>query len=170
MKTHYRKVFKSDHLGSADLEEMQEEGKDLYFTITHVKQEWGKMVAGKMGNFNIAYFKEDIKPLVINSINSKKLVSFTGSKYVEDWKNVRVELYVNDNVRFGKETVSGVRIKNTQPKAATKKVEKLPINGKRFEAALKAVEAGTHTADQIKKGYALTKEQIAQLDKIKTNG
>jgi len=31
--THYRKVFKSDHLGSADLEEMIEDGKSLILTI-----------------------------------------------------------------------------------------------------------------------------------------
>ncbi len=38
-KTHYRKVFKSDHLGVADLEEYIEEGKSLNFTIKEVKQE-----------------------------------------------------------------------------------------------------------------------------------
>ena len=35
-KTHYRKVFKSDHLGSADLEEMLEEKKRLIFTVEKV--------------------------------------------------------------------------------------------------------------------------------------
>lgn len=45
-KTHYRKVFKSDHLGIADLEDFIEE-KSLIFTIKEVKQELNVAVAGK---------------------------------------------------------------------------------------------------------------------------
>ena len=37
-KHHYRNVFKSDHLGSADLEDLIENGVPLIFTITHVKK------------------------------------------------------------------------------------------------------------------------------------
>lgn len=59
-KTHYRKVFKSDHLGSADLEEFLEDGKKLVFTIKEVKQEIGATVAGKKINANIAYFVEKL--------------------------------------------------------------------------------------------------------------
>lgn len=111
-KTHYRKVFKSDHLGVADLEEMIEEGKSLKFTIAQVKQEYDVKVAGKKGDFNIAYFKEGIKPLVLNSYNSKVVKSFANNDpYVESWKNIEVELYVDNSVKFGKETVGGVRIK-----------------------------------------------------------
>ena len=55
-KTHYRKVYKSDHLGVADLEEMMEEGSDLILTIREVKQEIGARVAGRKGDHNIAYF------------------------------------------------------------------------------------------------------------------
>ena len=38
-KTHYRKVFKSYHLGVADLEDFMEAGSKLVFPISHVKQE-----------------------------------------------------------------------------------------------------------------------------------
>lgn len=111
-KTHYRKVFKSDHLGVADLEEMIEEGKSLKFTIAQVKQEYDVKVAGKKGDFNIAYFKESIKPLVLNSYNSKVVKSFANNDpYVESWKNIEIELYVDNSVKFGKEVVGGVRIK-----------------------------------------------------------
>ena len=68
-KNHYRKVFKSDHLGVADLEDLIEQKKPLIFTIKEVKQEWGVPVAGKKGNHNIAYFVEPIKPLVVNAGN-----------------------------------------------------------------------------------------------------
>ena len=46
-KTHYRKVFKSDHLGKADLEDFLELGSDLIFTIAQVRQELGAKVTGK---------------------------------------------------------------------------------------------------------------------------
>ena len=94
-KTHYRKVFKSDHLGAADLEDMIESGSNLIFTVSHVNQEYGARVAGKKIDANIAYFKEDIKPMVVNSINSKALKKLSGgSSFIEDWKNIKVQMYI----------------------------------------------------------------------------
>ena len=115
-KTHYRKVFKSDHLGVADLEDYLEEGKNLIFTVKNVKQEIGVAVAGHKGNFNIAYFVENIKPLVLNATNSKMMRKFCGgSPFVENWNNIPIELYVKSDVRMKGETVGGVRIKPQQP-------------------------------------------------------
>ena len=113
-KTHYRKVFKSDHLGQADLEDFIENGSNLVFTIHHVTQEIGARVAGKKINANIAYFQESIKPLVLNATNSKTLKQLTGSSFVEDWSNVTVQLYIDANVKMKGDTVGGVRI---SPKA-----------------------------------------------------
>lgn len=110
-KTHYRKVFKSDHLGSADLEEMIEEGKSLVFTIKEVRQEKGTRVAGKKIDANIAYFNEKIKPLVLNATNSKALKLISQSPFIEDWTGVSVELYVQSDIRFGNDVVDGVRLK-----------------------------------------------------------
>jgi hypothetical protein len=149
--THYRKVFKSDHLGVADLEEMTEEGKPLIFTITEVKQEWGVTVAGRKGDHNIAYFKEDMKPLVINSINSKVIKAFAdGSPFVEDWSNITIELFVDSTVKMKGEVVGGVRIRNVQPKAKAKPVfteENFPV----------AKEKG-FSIDQIKQFYDVSEE------------
>jgi len=116
-KTHYRKVFKSDHLGQADLEDYIESGSPLVYTVSHVKQENGVMVAGRKGNYNIAYFKEKIKPLVINATNSKVMKKFAnGSPFVEDWNDIVVRLYIDPNVKMKGETVGGVRIAPDQPR------------------------------------------------------
>lgn len=123
-KTHYRKVFKSDHLGVADLEDFIEAGKGLVFTIAHVKQEFNVTVAGRKGNYNIAYFKEDIKPLVVNAGNSKVLKKMTGSVFVEDWLNIPVQLYIDPNAKLAGEIVGGVRIHPDPPK--TQKPEVTP--------------------------------------------
>jgi hypothetical protein len=122
--THYRKVFKSDHLGVADIEDLRDSGSDLIFTIKHVKQEWGVKVAGKKGNHNIAYFVEDIKPWVLNAGNCVIMKGFSGSIHVAQWNNISVRLYIDPSARFGGEVTGGVRIHPEQPVKA--KIELLP--------------------------------------------
>lgn len=114
-KTHFRKVYKSDHLGVADLEDYLEEGRRLVFKIKEVKQEIGATVAGKKGNFNIAYFEENIKPLVLNATNASVLKAFSGSSFVEDWKGLLIELYIDNTVKMKGDVVGGVRIVKKQP-------------------------------------------------------
>ena len=156
-KTHYRKVHKSDHLGVADLEDLIEEGKRLVFTISEVKQEIGIKVAGVKGNHNIAYFKEKIKPLVLNVHNSKILKSFNNnSSFIEDWAGTTIELYVDENVKMKGETVGGVRIKPVQP------VIYKPVFGEaNFE---KAKKAGA-TIEQIEEIYSI--DEITKSDYLK---
>lgn len=108
--THYRKVFKSDHLGCADLEEFQESGSNLIFTIKCVRQERGAKVAGRKIDANIAYFQESIKPLVLNATNSKTLSKLADSCFVENWSNISVQLYIDPSATMKGEVVGGVRI------------------------------------------------------------
>ena len=130
-KTHYRKVFKSDHLSVADLEDLQEQGTKLVFTITHVEQfvydpnnkNTGIMVAGKRIGANIAHFKEDIKPMVLNATNSKIMKDFNdGSPFVEDWANTLVGLNIGKNIKMMRDVVNGVRISPTKPSTVKPKL------------------------------------------------
>jgi len=148
-KTHYRKVFKSDHLGVADLEDFTEAGRKLIFTIKEVKQEIGVSVAGRKGNHNIAYFKENIKPLVLNATNAKVVKSFnfiSGTKlpspFVEDWSNTIVELYIDANVTMKGEKTGGVRIRPAQPKT---KQELTPTHQK-WNDAKQAIKDGKESS------------------------
>lgn len=150
-KTHYRKVFKSDHLGVADLEDFIEEKKSLIFTIKEVKQEFGIMVAGRKGNHNIAYFKESIKPLVLNATNSKTVKGFNeGSPFVDDWDNTKVELFIDYGVKMKGDVVGGVRIKQVQPKEKVKP----EFNENNFEKA----KAANASIEMIKKAYTISEE------------
>lgn len=156
-KQHFRNVFKSDHLGSADLEDFIEQNRSLIFTIKEVRQEFGAKVAGKKGDFNIAYFAEGIKPLVLNATNSKQLKLFTGSSFVQDWVNVLVELYVEENVKSVSGGVTqGVRIAKIQPRAIVKK--KPTFSESNFEAAKKA----NATKEQIQSIYTITEDVYAK--------
>ncbi len=114
--THYRKVFKSDHLSTADLEEFQESGSNLMFTIAHVRQERGAKVAGRKIDANIAYFSENIKPLVLNATNSKTLSKLSGSCFVENWQGIPVQLFIEHTAMLKGEVVGGVRISKTKIK------------------------------------------------------
>lgn len=150
-KHHYRLVAKSDHLGAADLEDFIEQGKSLIFTIKEVKQELNVSVAGKKGNFNIAYFKEQIKPLVLNQTNAKIIRNFAPdrSPFVEDWNNIVIELYIDTDVKMKGETVAGVRIKPIQPKLSKPK-----FTTDNFEKA----KTANATIEQIKNVYDIDSE------------
>ena len=165
-KTHYRKVFKSDHLGSADLEEMLEEKKRLVFTIEKVLQyiktddkNSGISVAGKRISANIAYLK-GAKPLVLNATNSKTMAKMMDSKFVDDWAGAVIELYIDPNVKMKGEMVGGVRIK---PKKAEVQKPKLTPSHKNWEKAKTAVQTGEADWDSISENWSLTEDDFQLL-------
>lgn len=153
----YRNVYKSDHLGSIDLEEFIEDGRRLVFTIDHVSQHLGNnkiAVAGKKIECNIAHFKENIKPLVINATNGAVIKGFTGSVDINKWVNVPIELYIDRNVKMKGQVVGGIRIRPTQPT-----IEKpvLTPEHPKWADAVKACKNGT-TIEQFNHNYSLTRE------------
>lgn len=109
--THYRKVFDSPYLSSADIVD------PVTLTIGRVTQELDKTKKTK-DTFNTAYFQEreirpgeKLKPMILNATNSKEVARITGSPFIEDWAGVRVIVYVDKAVRFGKDTVEGLRLR-----------------------------------------------------------
>lgn len=147
--TNYRNVYKSDHLGVVDLEEMLDNGSNLRFTIKEVKQEIGAKVAGSKLNANICYFQEAIKPLVLNSTNAKILKILSKSIYVENWKGLTIELYIDSNVKMKGEVVGGIRIKPTLLE------KQLPFfTEERFDKA----KVANASPEMIRKAYLLTPE------------
>lgn len=130
MKTHYRKAFDSPYLSSADIVE------STVLTISKVVLEPDHTNKTK-DLFNTAYFVEKelrpgekLKPMILNAHNSKVMSSLAGSKFIDDWLNIPVTIYV-ENVRFGKETVEGLRISHMRPE----KKELTPNNKTQWEQA-----------------------------------
>lgn len=114
-KTHYRKAFNSPYLSSADIVE------PTVLTIKYVRLEPDRTKKTK-DSFNTAHFStselrpgEPLKPMVLNAHNSKVLKNMTGSPFIDDWNNLPVTIYVDSNVRFGRDTVEGLRISNEIP-------------------------------------------------------
>lgn len=121
-KTHYRKAFDSPYLSSADIVE------PTVLTVKCVKLEIDRTKKTK-DLFNTAYFVEKfirpgevLKPMILNATNSKTMKALTGSAFIDDWNNVRITIYVDGAVRFGKETVEGLRISPHAPEAAKREL------------------------------------------------
>lgn len=148
----YRSVYKSDHLGVIDLEELIENSKQLIFTIKEVKQELGVVVAGNKGNFNIAYFKENIKPLVLNATNANTVRKLAGGSInTDNWNNVLVELYIDNSVKMKGQIVGGVRIKTQKPI-----INKIEVTDKQAIEKLNT----SKNAEELKNNWiALSKEE-----------
>lgn len=160
-KTNYRTVYKSDHLGVIDLEEIVERGDKLIFTIKEVKQEFGTKVAGNKIDANICYFKEPIKPLVLNSTNAKTLKNLSGSAFIENWSNMIIEVYIDANVKMKGEVVGGVRIKPIKHQA------QLPVF---TEANFEKAKNANATIEVIKARYSITPEVEQQYLNYVSNG
>ena len=118
-KTHYRKAFNSPYLSSADIV------GPTTLTISRVQLEGDKTKRTKDLN-NTAYFVEQelrpgeaLKPMILNATNSRTMKDLTGSHYIDDWANIPVTIYVQEGVRFGRDTVDGLRI-SPQPPVLTK--------------------------------------------------
>lgn len=157
-KTHYRKAFDSPYLSSADIVE------PTVLTVSHVRLEADKTKKTK-DLFNTAYFAEKeirpgekLKPMILNASNSKTMKALTGSAFIDDWQNVPITVYVDCNVRFGKETVEGLRI---SPHAPEKRFL-TPDNARAWENA-KAAYKRDGNLEAVLKRVNISDEHIEQL-------
>jgi hypothetical protein len=137
-KTHYRKAFDSPYLSSADIVE------PTVLTVKYVRLEGDKTKKTK-DMFNTAHFAEKeirrgepLKPMILNATNSKTMKTLTGSHFIDDWNDVRITVYVDNGVRFGKETVDGLRISPHAPEARKRVL--VPESTKAWAAAIEAVK------------------------------
>jgi hypothetical protein len=132
-KTHYRKAFNSPYLSAADIV------GSTVLTISHVRLEQDQTKKTK-DYFNTAYFVEKeirkgevLKPMILNAHNSRVVRDLTGSHFIEDWNDLPVSLYVDSNVRFGRDTVEGLRISPEPPRASRRVVT--PEDSKLWDGA-----------------------------------
>lgn len=146
-KTHFRKAFDSPYLSSADIV-----GPTI-LTIQRVVLEADRTKRTK-DLFNTAYFSEKIlrqgetlKPMILNAVNSKTMKSLTQSAFIDDWQNIRVEIYIDKKVRFGRDTVEGLRISPRHQEKPTLS----PQNEKRWAEAKKAVARDGHLENILAK-------------------
>lgn len=164
-KTHYRKAFNSPYLSSADITE------PTLLTIKRVQLLPDKTKKTK-DQFNTAFFTdkeirpgEELKPMILNATNSRTMRNLTGSAFIDDWNNVPVTVYVDNSVKFGRNTVEGLRISTEPPRI--QKAELLPDT----EAWGRAVASykTTGNLDAVKRHMGISQENEKQLIAEATN-
>lgn len=155
--THYRKVFDSPYLSSADVV------GQVQLTISRVTQEVDKTKKSK-DVFNTVYFQEreirageKLKPMILNATNSKMLAKITGTPFIEEWGGTRITVYVDPNVKFGRETVEGLRVMRAQErKSLTPEMSQVWTNAKEAYRRDGSLE-------KVLQRYEMSEEHIAQL-------
>lgn len=160
-KTHFRKAFKSPYLSSADIVD------PVTLTVKYVGLEKDETKKTK-DMFNTAHFVETeirdgekLKPMILNAGNSKIMTILAGSPYIDDWCNIPIIVYVDKNVRFGRNTVEGLRIDTKRPR-----IEK-PVLEKGTKAWDKAVQAyGRGDFAEVKKHMQVTPEAEKEIKEL----
>lgn len=115
-KTHWKKMTNPNYMGDYSIPE----GGDLIAIIDYVAQEKVTSVGGKTEIEVVAHFSDGNKPLILNKTNMKTIQKIYKSPYIEDWKGRAIQIYYDPTIKFGRETVGGLRIRAFVPQQQTK--------------------------------------------------
>lgn len=150
-KTHWRKGDKSDYLMSWDLE------NDTHATIVRVVRMDTK-IRGKVENCRVAYFKEQLKPMIINVTNGLVIEKALGTHLIQDWADISfpVIIYVQGGVRFGKDTVRALRIRPAVER------QTLTTESAAYPKVVEHIKNGG-TIEDIEKKYILNEDIATQI-------
>ena len=70
----------------------------------------------------IVFYEEFDKGMVLNKTNIKRMGKYLGDD-TDDWIGGQVEVYTDDNIQYGTDIVSGLRIRGVPKKAAPRRVD-----------------------------------------------
>jgi hypothetical protein len=166
------KYRKSTHLAGVDVEAILLEKGKCIVTIKEAYYEKQVNVSGNKTDGYFIEFLEDIKPMVVNSINKKtisnivklsKNLTAAESRNISNWKGLMIELYFDEKVTMlGKQT-GGIRIKS-----------EIPIINKIDTTSAFATLQLSKTIEELSKNYfSLSKQEqqnssiIAEKDRLK---
>lgn len=164
---HWRQMFERDNktLGSWDLEQ---DGKYVSRVVTIDNFFTGEIV-GSMGKETkqMVKLKEFDKPMVCNITNFKRLQKFFGSFEPNDYIGKQIVLNVEKTRDpSGGDQVDALRF-STRP-LPTNQLPALPND--KMAQAIESVKNGVTTIEKISQSYALSKEQLKQLNNAKAKG
>ena len=85
--THWKTQFNYDYLGAYSLPD----GKDIILTIRETKKEQVVGASGKKEECFVAYFFENVKPMILNRTNCKTLTKIFKNPNFESWINKQIQ-------------------------------------------------------------------------------
>ena len=111
-KTHWKKVVSDpNYLGEADFGE----GEEKIATIARVARDEVVQTAEGKSKKAVVYFREQLKPMILNVARSKAIEKVAGSPYFEDWVDVKIQLYIEHGIKAFGDVVSAVRVRPKKP-------------------------------------------------------
>ncbi len=116
-KTHWKKYFNYDYLGTYSLED----GRDLILTIKNCKKEMVTGQGGKKEECFVCYFTDHNKPMILNRTNCKIIEKIHNTPHVEEWTGKRVQLYRKEGIQAFGQTTDGLRIREFKPDLSQQK-------------------------------------------------
>ena len=111
-KTHWKKLTNPDYLGAYALED----GKDMIVTIEKVETKQITNANGQREDAIVCEFKGDVKPMILNKTNMKRIEKAIGTPYIEDWTGHNIQLYGEMVSAFGTTTMA-LRVRDFEPGA-----------------------------------------------------
>lgn len=124
--THWKKLTNPDYLGAYSLEP----GRDIVLTIDRVQVETVTGPDGKKEECMVCHWKEQAKPMILNSTNAKMIQKLLKTPYIEEWSGHKIQIGVEMVKAFG-EVVDALRVRNFLPTLEEVKCEACgqPISG-----------------------------------------
>lgn len=110
--THWKKLENPDYLGAYAFGQ----GEDMIVTVRGFER---RMVTGADAHREektVLLFDENVKPLVLNVTNAKRISKMFRTSYIEQWIGRRIQLYVDPNVKAFGEICEGVRVRPDPPR------------------------------------------------------
>lgn len=155
--THWRQTVNPDYLGAYSLAPKYD---DVILTIAAVKQNVEVHDPnGKKENKTVAYFAENVKPMILNSTNMRTIVKLSKSEFIERWVGLKIQVYKATVKAFG-DMHDCLRIRPFKPK--TTKPELLP-NTETWNAAISHMAESGFTIDKVMGKYTLSEENKVKL-------
>lgn len=102
--THYKATKDNRFLGSWDLVAGEKNGKPVYKEIiveidkVGIQEEIENHQTNSKDIKNVVYFKNGIKPMVLNATNTKMIVAVSNTPFMEKWSGTKVMIYVETGV------------------------------------------------------------------------
>lgn len=111
-KTHWKSLTNPNYLGGYSIPE----GQDIIVTIDFVRREEVVGAGGKKEFEVVAHLKDGVLPFILNKTNMKTIQKLYKSPYIEDWSGRAIQIYFDPTIKFGRETVGGLRVRDFVPK------------------------------------------------------
>jgi hypothetical protein len=150
--THWKRFRNPDYFGAYA---MPTDGSEIVLTIKSAGQEIVKGTDGKKKDCLVIHFQENVKPMILNSTNSKSISKVAKSNYIEKWTGVKIQIYVAKINAFGEDTEC-LRIRQTAPQVNTIK----PIITQDDIDSAYLMISGCETLDELKNVWKMISKEI----------